>query len=114
MRSISSHLLSVAPLAQEYSYCQYHSLRSASPEETLHNAIGINECVRNFRFMIVEATQVSQKDIKLEKTYHTNFISPGWHCEPGQLTPQHLPPIAHLQLLMNGHRLPVYAPTHLE
>jgi hypothetical protein len=34
--------------------------------------------------MIVETTYVSMNSIKLEKNYHTNFISPGWSFEPGK------------------------------
>jgi hypothetical protein len=30
--------------------------------------------------MIVEATYVSMNSIKLEKSYHSNFISPGWNA----------------------------------
>ena len=33
--------------------------------------------------MMVERTKVALKDIKLEKNYHTNFITPGWNLEPG-------------------------------
>jgi hypothetical protein len=33
--------------------------------------------------MIVENSSVSTKDIKLEKNYHNNFITPGWGYEPG-------------------------------
>jgi hypothetical protein len=33
--------------------------------------------------MIVEKTKVSIQDIKLEKNYHSNFISKGWNLEPG-------------------------------
>lgn len=33
--------------------------------------------------MIVEKSSVSTKDIKLEKNYHNNFITPGWGYEPG-------------------------------
>lgn len=34
--------------------------------------------------MIVETTHVSMNSIKLQKSYHMNFISPGWTLEPGK------------------------------
>lgn len=52
--------------------------------EVALNAILLNEYARNFRFMIVESTYVGVTSIKLEKSYHTNFISPGWSLEPGK------------------------------
>lgn len=58
--------------------------------------------------MIVEKTGVPQKDIKLEKNYHNNFITRGWDYEPGKNLTDPVNIICRLNHINSGVKLPMY------
>lgn len=57
--------------------------------------------------MIVESTFVGVSSIKLEKSYHTNFISPGWSLEPGSEIETETREVCRLTHLANDLSLPM-------
>ena len=59
------------------------------------------------RFMIVETTYVSMNSIKLEKNYHTNFISPGWSFEPGKEIEGDITEVCRIIYLSNDLHVPM-------
>lgn len=58
--------------------------------------------------MIVEATHVSTNSIKLEKSYHTNFISAGWQLEPGMSLEEEVQEVCRISHLSNDLQVPMY------
>jgi hypothetical protein len=57
--------------------------------------------------MIVEATHVSMNSIKLEKSYHTNFISAGWLLEPGKTIEEEVQEVCRMVHLSNDLQVPM-------
>lgn len=52
-------------------------------------------------------------EIKLEKSYHTKFISPGWSYEPGKEIEEEADEICRIVHICNDLHLPMYFPRNL-